>query len=119
MNQDPLDEMMHIAKALSEKQRLKVLYALQGKELCACDIMSYLGLAPSTVSRHMAVLKQSSLVQSRKSGRWVYFRIHDRLSPLARTMLGMAIEAFSNSPGTQDERTAALQLTRGAQCDSG
>ncbi len=117
MNQDPLDEIMLIAKALSEKHRLKVLYALQGKELCACDLMSYLGLAPSTVSRHMAVLKQAGLIQSRKSGKWVFFSIAHSLSPLARAMFDKAIEAFSSSPGTKGDRTAADKLTRGANCN--
>ena len=36
---------------------------------------SFLGLAPSTVSKHMSILKQARLVDTRKSGRWVFYRL--------------------------------------------
>ena len=67
-----------IAKALSEENRLRVLTALRGRELCACEISELLGLTDSTVSTHMAILKRAGLVQSRKSGRWVYYRLPDK-----------------------------------------
>jgi DNA-binding transcriptional ArsR family regulator len=47
--------------------------ALQGGELCICQIIALLELAPSTVSKHMSILKQAGLVKSRKEGRWIYY----------------------------------------------
>ncbi len=67
-------DFINAAKALADSNRVRVLVALRGRELCVCQIVELLGLAPSTVSKHMAVLKQAYLVDSRKSGRWVYYR---------------------------------------------
>lgn len=75
-------EFLAVTKALSDPNRVRVLMCLQGGELCVCQIMKLLGLAPSTVSKHMAILHQAGLVDSRKQGRWVYYRLgatRDRL----------------------------------------
>lgn len=68
-------EFMAAAKALADENRVRVLLALRGRELCVCQIVEFLRLAPSTVSRHMAVLHRARLVESRKEGRWVYYRL--------------------------------------------
>lgn len=64
-----------IAKALADPQRVRALMALQGGELCLCQLIQLLKLSPSTVSKHMAILNQAGLVQFRKEGRWVYYRL--------------------------------------------
>jgi ArsR family transcriptional regulator len=56
---------------------VRALCALRRGELCACQIIALLGLAPSTVSKHMSVLKQAGLVQSRKEERWMHYRLSD------------------------------------------
>jgi ArsR family transcriptional regulator len=43
-------------------------------ELCVCQLIKMLGLAPSTVSKHMSILRQARLVQARKEGKWMYYR---------------------------------------------
>jgi len=63
-----------ITKALSDENRLRALMALMGRELCVCQITELLQLAPSTVSKHMSILRQARLVNGRKKGRWVYYR---------------------------------------------
>jgi DNA-binding transcriptional ArsR family regulator len=69
-----VDEFVDIAKALSDPGRVRILCALRDAELCVCQIVELLGLATSTVSKHMAILRQARLVESRKDGRWVYYR---------------------------------------------
>ncbi len=68
-------EFLAITKALSDENRVRALMALAGGELCVCQIIELLGLAPSTVSKHMAVLHQAGLVETRKDGRWIYYRL--------------------------------------------
>lgn len=68
-------EFLAVAKALSEPNRARALMALRGGELCVCKMIELLGLAPSTVSRHMAVLHRAGLVVGRKDGRWIYYRL--------------------------------------------
>jgi len=70
-------DLMAVLKALADENRVRVLVALRGRELCVCQIVQLLGLANSTVSKHMAILKQARLVDSRKHGRWIYYRLAD------------------------------------------
>ncbi len=70
--------MLSITKALADGNRLRVVMALQGKELCVCQIIELLSLAPSTVSKHMSILRQAGLVDARKDGRWMHYRLPGR-----------------------------------------
>ena len=72
-----MDGFIAVTKALSDTNRVRALMALRKGELCVCQIIELLGLAPSTVSKHMSVLKQAGLVDSRKDSRWVYYRLAD------------------------------------------
>lgn len=66
---------MNITKALADDKRVRILMALRDGELCVCQITELFGLAPSTISKHLSVLFQAGLVQSRKDERWVYYRL--------------------------------------------
>lgn len=70
-------EILTITKALSDENRVRALMMLAGGELCVCQIIEMLGLAPSTVSKHMSILRQAGLVETRKEGRWIYYRQPD------------------------------------------
>ncbi len=69
---------MAITKALSDPNRVSVLLSLLRGELCVCQITEMFGLATSTVSKHLSILSQAGLVNSRKSERWVYYRLPDK-----------------------------------------
>lgn len=73
-----IENFVTITKALSDPNRVRGLLALRNGELCICQITELLNLAPSTVSKHMSVLKQADLVTSRKDSRWVYFRLSEQ-----------------------------------------
>ena len=70
-----LREFMDITRALSDENRVRTLMFLREGELCVCQIIEMLGLAPSTVSKHLSILKQARLVETRKKGRWIYYRL--------------------------------------------
>ncbi|MFA6132659.1 MAG: metalloregulator ArsR/SmtB family transcription factor [Phycisphaerae bacterium] len=70
-----MKNVLAIAKALADSNRTRVLMFLRGGELCVCQIMKMLGLAPSTVSTHLNVLHRAGLLESRKEGRWIYYRL--------------------------------------------
>jgi len=74
-------EFLNITKALAEENRLRILLALEHQELCVCQLIELLELAPSTVSKHVSVLRQARLVNGRKDGRWIFYRIAGDGSP--------------------------------------
>lgn len=103
-------DFLTITKALSDENRVRALMALAGGELCVCQIIDLLKLAPSTVSKHMAVLHQADLVETRKDGRWIYYRLTDRPeSSCAETALRMVQDCLA---GDDRVRQDARQLKR-------
>lgn len=74
---------MDITRALADENRVRAVMALNGGELCVCQVIALLGLAPSTVSKHMQILRQARLVESRKDGRWIYYRLAGEDAPEA------------------------------------
>lgn len=76
-----MDDFMAVTKALADENRVRTLMALRSGELCVCQIIDFLGLAPSTVSRHMSVLRHAGLIKGRKQGRWMYYRLPDANAP--------------------------------------
>lgn len=80
-------EVLNVAKAISDQNRVRALMMLKGGELCVCQIIGMLRLAPSTVSKHMSILRQAGLVETRKEGRWIFYRLADRGSPAACEIL--------------------------------
>ena len=76
-------EFMAVTKALADPNRVRILLALRRGELCVCQITELFGLAPSTVSKHLSILHHAGMIQSRKSERWVYYRLPDRTAPVA------------------------------------
>ncbi len=70
-----LKSTLKVTKALADMQRIRILLLLEGGELCVCRIIAVLGLAPSTVSKHLSLLSAAGLVDARKDSRWVYYRL--------------------------------------------
>ncbi|NOU36171.1 MAG: metalloregulator ArsR/SmtB family transcription factor [Kiritimatiellaceae bacterium] len=101
----PLDVM----KALSDRNRLRVVAALMNhEELCACHIIELLKVTGATASRHMGLLIQSGLVQSRKAGRWVHYRLTaDFPAPLFQWLK----TELQNDPGIKADRRALIKIT--------
>jgi ArsR family transcriptional regulator len=73
-----MNEVLGVARALSDANRVRIMMFLRSGELCVCQIIEMLGLAPSTISEHMAVLHRAGLVEARKEGRWIFYRLADR-----------------------------------------
>lgn len=62
-------------KAAGDPTRTRILKLLEIRELCVCQIQAVLGLAPSTVSKHLALLKLAGLVEDRREGRWIHYAL--------------------------------------------
>jgi ArsR family transcriptional regulator, arsenate/arsenite/antimonite-responsive transcriptional repressor len=104
---------MAVIKALADESRVRILVALWPEELCVCQIVELLGLAPSTISKHMAILKQSRLVDSRKEGRWMFYRIAEDDAPAeARRILSLVVELLTNAPQIREDAKQLKQIRK-------
>ena len=102
---DPVE----LFKQLSDTTRLRCLSLLVSEdELCVCELTGALGLSQPKISRHLAQLRESGAVQSRRAGHWVHYRLHEDLPVWALQIIqGMQAGTASREPYCSDLR--ALQ----------
>src|SRR5208282_2676752 len=93
-------EFMAATKALSDPGRVRILLALRRRELCVCQITELFGFAPSTMSKHLSILHHAGLIQSRKTERWVHYRLPGRPVP---TVVREALDWVRHSLAKTDE----------------
>lgn len=104
-------QLLAIMKALGDESRLRMVAALQGRELCLCQIVELLGLATSTVSRHASILCQARLLDSRKKGRWTYFRLAGEDAPAAaREAVLLSMGALRGDPQVRADAERLEQI---------
>jgi ArsR family transcriptional regulator len=97
--------LLAITNALADESRVRILASLEGGELCACQIIALLELAPSTVSKHLALLRSAGLVEGRKDGRWMHYRLADRgAGPLVRRALAWVRSSLEGEPRIVEDR---------------
>src|SRR5437868_15139356 len=79
-------EMETLFKALADATRLRILGLLLTGEVCVCHIHESLGVSQPKASRHLAYLRRSGLVETRRQGLWVYYRLAASSDALIRTV---------------------------------
>jgi ArsR family transcriptional regulator, arsenate/arsenite/antimonite-responsive transcriptional repressor len=108
-----MQQFMNLTKALSDENRVRILLALSAAgELCVCHINALLTLAPSTVSKHLFLLKNALLLTARKDGRWMYYRLNNDSQAPAMVIEALAwiIRAISDDPVIKADRQRLNQI---------
>lgn len=93
--------------ALSNEIRLRCLLLIQLEgELCVCELIHALDLSQPMISRHLALLRDSGLVNDRRSGQWVYYSINPDLDDWAKNILQATAQAnIKQSPFANDRQS--------------
>ena len=79
--------------------------ALKGRELCVCQLIDLLKLAPSTVSKHLSILRQARFITCRKEGRWMYYRLDaNPVYGAASNALKWVVESVKHEPLILDDK---------------
>ncbi len=99
-----IEKFTNLMKALSDSNRVRALLALQTGELCVCQLIELFELAPSTVSKHLSILKQAQLVTSRKSGRWIYYRLAEDSPVTGQKLLELALTELADTATIMDDK---------------
>jgi DNA-binding transcriptional ArsR family regulator len=111
---------MSVVKALADEHRARILLILAGGELCVCQIVELLELAPSTVSKHVTVLKQAGLVEGRKEGRWMFYRLaENNATEEARKLTALAMKLLAGEKQIRHDARrlkAILKMDRDELC---
>lgn len=72
---ETMEQMVAVYKLLGEPMRLKIMLALRTNEMCVCDLAALLDASPSATSHQLKLLRLSGLVQARREGKMMYYRI--------------------------------------------
>jgi DNA-binding transcriptional ArsR family regulator len=99
MNSEAMRLTLRMTKALADIQRVRILMMMGAGELCVCQVIEVLTLAPSTVSKHLSILTAAGLLDSRKAGRWMYYRLPEgSAGEWVRPVLKWLGEMLKNEP---------------------
>jgi ArsR family transcriptional regulator len=91
-----LTEMEHLFKALADTTRLRILGLLLTGEVCVCHIHESLRIPQPKASRHLAYLRRSGLVDTRRDGLWVHYRLADPSDPILSTIRQAVVHALGH-----------------------
>ncbi|MDW7711634.1 MAG: metalloregulator ArsR/SmtB family transcription factor [Deferrisomatales bacterium] len=111
-----MDSVLARFKALSDESRLRILWMLEERELCVCEIQAILGLAQSTVSRHLQVLEDSGFVVSERVGPWKNYRQNPLPPPLVQGLLAHLRSAAESFAEAGELRARARGVCREELC---
>lgn len=72
-----LERIAGLFRMFSDPTRLRILYALSGRELCVCDLGAALSLSQSAASHQLSTLRAAGLVRPRREGKTVFYSLDD------------------------------------------
>lgn len=102
-------------KALGELNRLRVFALIASQEsICVGDLVTVLDLPQSTVSRHLATLRQAGLLSTRRDGTWIHYQLSD--APEQRALVDMLAEVALQSGAFSDDSSRAASLAALGGC---
>ena len=115
-----MQDLAQLFTLLSEPVRLQILGKLASGEQCVCKIFGALGLPQSTVSRHLALFRAAGLVEARRKGTWMHYRLTPESWPEAwRAILEIVIAEASSRLECDDTNAVCSPTGRGDASRSG
>ena len=110
--------MEKIFKALGDRNRIRILKMLEVKPMCVCEITHILGIAQSSVSRHLSILREAGFIDDEKDGLWVnYTLVVSTDDIVATTMTGLR-RWENEDPRIAADRKEAQVISRSDICMS-
>lgn len=90
-----------VLRALASESRLRIIRRLAQGECCVCDLVDLIGTDQSTVSKHLAVLRDNGIVDGDRRGQHVYYRL---LTPCVLSFLSCATAVLEEREGAREPR---------------
>jgi ArsR family transcriptional regulator len=105
--------MERLFQALGDETRLRILGVLLAGEVCVCDIHDTLKIPQPKASRHLAYLRRAGLVEARREGVWMHYRLSQTADPLVETVRQAVAHALSH---VDSVRKDAARLEKKTGC---
>lgn len=102
----PIDRLTAVHAALSDHSRLRLLAACLDQERCVCQLVALIDLSNASISKHLGQLRRAGLLQSRREGRWVHYRLAEHPDPIVADALALVRRhALADEVIERDQRT--------------
>jgi ArsR family transcriptional regulator len=111
-----LEKQEKIFKALSDKNRIRIVKMLQKKSLCVCEIKAILKLATSTVSKHLSILREAGLIVDWKDGKWINYKINPEPDSLVANALLYILLQIEDDETIKKDRKSICCVDRVILC---
>ena len=106
-----LDALTSVYAALADPTRLRILSLLGEDEICVCHLHASLDVPQPTASRHLAYLRKSGLVEARRDGIWMHYRVAAIENPVVASVVKAALHALTHTAiSAKDERRLQAAL---------
>ena len=103
-------------KALADETRLRIVALLAHGELCVCHLEAALGLPQPTASRHLSVLRNAGVVDTRREGSWIYYRLIEQSNPDCQQQLRTLTRAFAKRSVLRQDIERLLKVKGPGTC---
>lgn len=106
-----LEALTSVYAALADPTRLRILSLLGDGEICVCHIHASLDVPQPTASRHLAYLRKAGLVEARRAGIWMHYRLAAQENPVVAAVVKAALHALTHTEiSAKDERRLQVAL---------
>lgn len=113
-----MEQLAQLYKALSEETRIRIMMLLMQGELCVCDIQAVLDEPQSKISRHLAYLKHSGLVSSKRVGVWMHYLIKKSADETCKAQIAFMEENLSKLPRYHEDRRKLKDFQEQKGCEA-
>lgn len=105
-----MNQLTDITNALSDPNRVRLLVACLDCERCVCQLVELLDLSNASISKHLSVLKRAGLLESRKEGRWVHYRVPESPAAIVVDALGFVRSHALNDEAIQADTARLVEI---------
>jgi ArsR family transcriptional regulator len=97
-------------RALADRTRLRLLNLMGSDEVCVCFFVEILKTNQPKISRHLAYLRRAGIVEARREGQWIHYRIAKPNDPDAAKVLTNTMSWLAEDPEMQRDRQRLTKI---------
>ena len=116
MSEDFLFDMETFFMALADKTRLRLLNLMREDEICVCFFTEVLNESQPKISRHLAYLRNAGMVEARRDGKWMHYRIIEPENKITARILRETLEGLKNQGEMRPEARRERRTENHRRC---
>ncbi len=106
----PIEQLTQVATALADPNRVRLLAACLEQERCVCQLVALIELSNASISKHLGQLRDAGLLESRREGRWVHYRIPDFAAGIMADALDLVRSHTRQDPLIQQDKVTLSRI---------